>query len=248
MDKNIIVLKYHNNFAENLSNYAYGKILEKNSNCCCVYENDPDKRNNFEFLMNDFNLECNYLSKTRTDELARKSGYMDYSEINSKRIKKSRVADINLIMPSEADKITDDIKCLFNFQNREFIVNHDILEDIFSHNSIGLYISKDDLPDVKFINAAIKRLNKYIKQPKLYIFSEHIFEIDDSICARFLNLSDWREEFYFLQNCKHKIIHGINESYSVGFWASILSNKPFYYVVHSKKLRPSKKFINWIAI
>ena len=63
-----------------------------------------------------------------------------------------------------------------------------------------------------------------------------------------LDLGDWREEFYFLMQCKHKIIHCTQNSYSEGLWASVLNGKNYFYVAFDKKLKPSKKFHNWIAV
>ncbi len=248
MDKNLILLKYQTNFADNLSNFAYGKIIENNANCTCVYENDPILRTQFEEFMNYFNIKCNFISKSRASALENKRKYMDYSDINANRLKMSKIADIKMIQPSDTDKITDEIKNFLKFKNTDFIVNYDILEKITSTNSIGLYLSPEESIEVNYINKAVLRLNKYLKQPKLFIFSKKRYELDDIMTVEYLSDYSWQEEFYFLQNCKHKIIYGTNNSYSQGFWASVLSQYKSGYVIYSNKLKHTKKLNNWIAI
>ena len=73
MDSKLAVLEYHDNFADNFSTYAYGKILQTRYSYNCVYANSPKEREKFEDCMDNFNLDYNFISKSRVDKILRKS-------------------------------------------------------------------------------------------------------------------------------------------------------------------------------
>jgi len=75
-NQNLILLKYQDNFADNLSTYAYGNILSKANNKKMFYENNTEKRMNFEAKMQDFNLDYDYISANREKEISKKSFQM----------------------------------------------------------------------------------------------------------------------------------------------------------------------------
>jgi len=248
MDKNLVVLEYQDNFADNFSTYAYGKIVENKFSHNCVYENTTSKRQHFENIMSNFNLSYSFISKSRVDKIENKSPYLDYKDFDLKRLEKDKIVTLNQFRINDIDYLNKDIKASFDFINTDFIKNHDILEEIISNNAIGLYINQNDVINFEYIKSAAKRLNKYIKHPILYIFSKGIKELDINIKYRIIDLHDWREEFYFLKSCRHKIIHCTKYSYSEGLWASILSDNEFGYVVYSKEMYEGEKIKNWFAV
>lgn len=248
MDKKIVVIEYQDSFADNFSNFAYSKIMENKFDIECFYENSTKDRMNFERKMKNFNMDYSYISRSRANNIAKTSRLIDIKDLNLNKIKNNKVLNLCHFRIDDIRYITDDIKSMFNFANIDFIVNHDILENIVSSNSIGLYINKDDKADLRYIKDATKRLNKYIKHPKLFIFSRKQINIDSYIDYEIVQIYDWREEFYFLKSCKHKIIHCSDLSYSEGFWASILNNKSYYYTVFDKKLKTHNKFKNWLSV
>jgi hypothetical protein len=68
----------------------------------------------------------------------------------------------------------------------------------------------------------------------------------DVLQQSIVNLYDWREEFYFLTNCKHKIILNSANSYSEGFWASVLNEKSYNLNVIESEIKTRKIRPNWI--
>lgn len=248
MDKNLVLLEYKDNFADNFSVYAYGKIAQEKFNALPCRQNSTNVRKIFEDTMKDFNLKNLYVSNNRVNEIVKKSQFMDYSDFNRKNLKKDRIIGLNHFKTDDIEYITDDIINDFKFNNLNFIKNYDILETINTTNSIGLYINEYDEPDYLYIENALKRLNKYIKQPKLYVFCKCDLDLNSPIPYEILNSTDWREEFYFLMSCKHKIIHCSEKSYSEGFWAAILSKNKFGYVVINKNHKTSKAYNRWISL
>ena len=142
----------------------------------------------------------------------------------------------------------------FDFSTSSFLLNFDILEEINQEQSIGLYISDKDFQDNSidwgFIYSATKRINKYIKKPKLYIFGpKQIKEfIKSEINFKIINNLNWKEEFYLLKECKHKIIISNRNSYSKNLWASILNKKYDGIRTYSKNEYSKNLNRNWLAI
>ena len=248
MDSKLAVLKYHNSFADNFSTYAYGKILANKFSHCCVYENSVKERSRFESDMDNFNLDYTYVSKTRVDKIYNRKGLFNLNELHSKNINSDRFISYPHYNIKDIGYINSDIKKEFEFKNLDFIRNYDILEEINASNSIGLYINKSDSIDKKFIEKSFFRLNKYIKRPFLYIFCANEIKLNYMINYKRVSLNDWREEFYFLRKCKHKIIHCSKNSYSEGFWASILGNNDFSYVTYDKRLQNSYYLNRWLKV
>ncbi len=257
--ENIIILEYQENFADNLSSIVYGKILEKNTNLQCFYENDTKKRLGFENFMSNFSMNYNYISTSRVKKLTESAFLKNKLYVNSKKIKKelnnknlkNKIINLKYFSISDIELIPKEVINMIKFNKYDFLINHDILEDIKNCQSIGLYINENDIDKINsdFIYEATKRLNKYIKQPKLYVFTKKkIQNINSFINYEIINLLDWREEFYFLTNCKHKIILNTKNSYSEGFWAAIISQKEYSINIYDKKLKSDKKLKNWIGV
>lgn len=250
---NLIILEYQEDFCENFTSFAYGKILENRTNAKCFYENNPSKRNKFELKMKYFNIETNFISTNRVKSITKKAlNYEKIDKIKNKiqncliDLKHFRIRDLNLI--------TDEIKEKFNFSNNNFIISYDILEDIESTQSVGLYISEEDLLnnkiDFEYIYNATKRINKYIKKPKLFIFAPSKIKtmIKSDIDYKIVNYLNWSEEFYLLKQCKHKIIPNYGKSYTKTFWASVLNSKYYSINTYSKKEYNKNINKNWISI
>ena len=247
MDRdNIIVLKYQDNFADNLSSIAYALILKNKFAINYFWENDLKQRTCFENLMSNFNLDYSFVSKTRVDLI--RNRIVQENDFTNK-FKKDKFLNINHFKIDDIDKITNDIKEMFCFKDVSFIKNFDILEDIVSNQSIGLYVNKFDFDiNYDFISKATKRLNKYIKNPVLFVFSSSNFELKTDINYKTIQLNDWMEEFYFLTQCKHKIILSSIASYSEGLWSAILNENDLNYVIYEKNNKCKNKKRNWIAI
>lgn len=258
MKENFVILNYHENFADNLSAIAYSKILEEKSGTSCCYENKTIPRTKFEEKMAYFDVDYKFISSARVEMLTKKANNINKYHINSKDISKKRIKSgiINLkhFNIDDVKFLPNNIVSSFDFKDTDFVVNHDILEEILSQNSIGLYIDEFDANqeniDLNYIKKATKRLNKYIKKPKLFIFSKNSLNFDLDLCVDYkvLNIRDWKEEFYFLKSCKHKIILNTNNSYSNGFWAALINEKEYYYNVYDKKLNQKTQRKNWIAV
>ncbi len=257
-DENVVIIEYQDNFAHNLSNYAYGKILEENSNLKCCYINNPKQRDTFEKTMENFNLNLNYISLPRVNSLQKRSffnrkKYFLYKDFRKRINKKKKNSFLNLtnFKIDDLKYISDDIRHSLFFSKKDFIISYDILEKITQSNSIGLYIDKNDENiDFDFINRAQVRINKYVKKPMLFIFTKKNpdLKIKKYIDIEFINFLDWREEFYFLTNCKHKIILNSNLSYSEGLWAAYLGLKDYSINIYDKRFNQKVKNKNWIAI
>ena len=258
----LIILKYQDNFADNFTSIAYGKILEKISNRKCCFENTTSKRATFENKMTNFNAKIDYISSARINKITQESYFLTRLLIDEKNIQKelkkkkakNNIIDLKYFKIDDIKYLTPEIKKLFEFENLEFIKNYDILENIQNSQSIGLYLNKDDIEnnkiDYDFIYNATKRLNKYIKKPKLYVFTNIEIEnkFNSFIDYKIINIKDWREEFYFLSNCKHNIIPNTNNSYSTNFWASQINTKSYSIIAYDKKTKATAKNKTFIAI
>lgn len=259
----LLILEYQENFADNLSIYAYGKILEKHQKRKCFYENNTKKRVEFENTMSNFNLECGYISTGKVKSIAKDA--LNYNrilvdekkinkEIKSKKIKNNKILNLKHFKIDDIEYITQDILKSIEFNNYNFVKNYDLLEEISTNNSIGLYINENDIlsqkVDWQYIENSIKRLNKYIKKPILYVFTSKNIEekINTIIPVKYIDLKDWKEQFYFLATCKHKILINSPSSYSIIFWAIMLNNKDYYLKTFDKNLKVKNKPLNWIAI
>jgi len=257
----ILVLDYQNNFADNLSEIAYGTIIKENSNCKYYFENDTLKRKNFESKISNFNVDIEYISKNRVSSITNKSYLFSRKLINKNSIKRDifkktdndNILNIRHFKIDDINLVTKNLKENFSFNNKDFIVNHDILDEIKSTNAIGLYINSLDKDEIneEFIINAVKRLNKYLKKPVLYIFSNSSINISYSRldCKyKLLNLYDWREEFYFLTQCRNKIINSSENSYSESVWSTVLKPFSFGITVFDKNLNVKNIPNNWIAV
>lgn len=206
-------------------------------------------------------MEYNYISSARVKKISnnalkKNKSYIDNLIIDKKISEKkitNKILNLKHFKIKDIDYISDKIKDMLKFNRYDFLINHDILENILNTQSIGLYINENDILNKKekdFIYQATKRLNKYIKKPKLYIFSKKDIsnEIKFYVDYEIINLNDWREEFYFLTCCKHKIILNTKNSYSEGFWSAILNQKDYTINIYDKKLQDKKARKNWIAI
>lgn len=244
MNNKLLLIKYQDNLADNLSAYAQAKIIAQDTQYKCCYENTSKLRDDFEKKMSCFNLECYYISKNRANDI----NSMAKDKI-SKYSSKNFYLNLKQFKIDNISKITTELLSEFNFKNTDFLFNYDLLEEIKSENSIGLYINNSDKIQENYIKKATKRLNKYLKNPKLYIFSQNnIYQnLNIDIDYKCINLSNDKEEFYLLTCCKHKIIHNSPNSYSHGFWASILNQKEYNFVIFDKKLKVKNKKHNWIA-
>lgn len=257
MDDDLILLEYHDNFADNISTLAYCDILKKNIKTKCCYENLTYKREHFEHDMSNFSFEYNFTSTARIKKMIDNAYNLNKFYIsnktiaNSKKIKKG-ILNLKHFQIDDSKLLTKNFIEKIKFNNTDFIKNHDVLEEILQNNSIGMYINSKDINkiDYNFIKKAAKRLNKYLKKPILYIFSKNLDETKLDLCINYkiINLSDWREEFYFLKSCKHKIILNLENSYSQNFWASIISEKSYCYCVYDKSLQQKSIKNNWIPI
>lgn len=252
MNKNVIIVKYQDNFADNMSSYALAKIIEKQTGEKICYENKPTLRNNFEKNMTNFNMSYNFISSTRINEISKKA--FELNKMNSKiptknKLIKAKKFEYNYIKYLDNEIIKD-----FDFKNKDFIVNFDILEQITNKNSIGLYINAQDIEnnniDYDYITRSVKRLNKYIKHPKLFIFSSANIKIQGNLMMEYeiISTEDWREEFYFAKKCKHNILLNSQHSYSLGLWAALTNQKEYYYTAYDKKLKCKNLPKNWIGI
>ena len=204
-----------------------------------------------------FDNEYKYISTNQAQNIATSAFIANKVYINQKQAikrKKPKNGIINIAQfrPEDSSFLTEELLNSFRFKDLNFIKSHDILEEINNQNSIGLYIDKNDInlseANINFIKNATKRLNKYLKNPKLYIFTQKRIEIDTCIENENLILSDWKEEFYFLISCKHKIILNTKHSYSNGLWATLLNQKDYYYAVFDKNRLNKKHKINWIGL
>lgn len=257
MEENLILLEYQDNFADNITTLAYCDILKKNSNIKCCYENITKKRDIFEKNMSNFSFDYMFTSSARIKKAINGANSVNKFYLSNKELKKPRkikkgIINLKHFQIDDYALLNDEFINKINFNNTDFIKNHDILEEINQNSSIGMYINTKDINelDYNFIKKAAKRLNKYVKKPILYIFCKNNNFNDFDICInhKIINLSDWREEFYFLKSCKHKIILNLANSYSQNFWAAKISEKSYYYNIFDKSLSKNNIKNNWIGI
>ncbi len=263
MRKNsLLILDYQENFADDFSIIAYAKIMKKqNSNLKYFYENKTFKRSKFEECMSNFNfdfdVDFDYISSKKVKDIAQKSYFLNNMFLKNEKMFNKYVRN-NVLSKThfeinDIEFITNEIKSLFSFKTFGFVKNHDILDDINSCSSIGMFVSKDDeLSDIDldFVKNSLNRLNKYLKQPKLFIFSKNKnIKIDTHIEYEIVDLLDWREEFYFLSLCRHHIVLDTKNSYSKNLWASIINKKDYCYTLYKKsKDIDIKKVHNWLFV
>lgn len=250
----LVVLDYSENFADNFSTIAYGKILEKNLNLKCCYENKPLNRIKIEKFISYFNTDINFVPINRIEEISKKAYFFNNLFFDKKHIYKKMTKNNVIIQKhfnlNDISLIDENIKNDFKFNNIDFIKNYDILDKITSTGSIGLYLSKlDEINDdtKKFIYKATKKLNKYIKRPKLFIFSRNKnLNLNSFVDFEIIDLFDWKEEYYFLSNCKHKIVPNLKYSYSANFWAAVTNQKDYFYVACENKNKKVMMPFNWL--
>lgn len=237
----LVLIEYQDNFANNLTNYAYSKILEDKYNLNCCYSNNLDKRRKFEDKMSCFNFDCKFISPIRFEQISKKA--FENNKVYLSKPKKNQVINPKKFDLKDIDLLNSKILDEMDFKNTDFIKNYDILEEIKAQNSIGLVLENNY--DNKYLEKAINRLNKYIKKPKLYIFKSNDVELDFKINVDYkcLNIEDYREKFYLLKSTKHKII-----TTQESVWAAILSHKDYNFIIYDKKSYPKFKKANWLAI
>ncbi|MBQ4646900.1 MAG: hypothetical protein IJB79_06095 [Candidatus Gastranaerophilales bacterium] len=251
MGEKFNLIKYHTNFCDNLSAYAYSEILSQKTGIKCYYENNTISRNMLEKQMSHLDLELNFLSINRVKEISKKANELNNIYLNKKISKKhSHYINTGMFNINDISYLSNEIINKLQFKNTDFLINHDILEEISTTNSIGIYIDKNDDIDFDFINRALKRLNKYIKQPKVFIFSSNskLKNQDLYLNYKIINIDDFKEEFTLLKSCKHKIILNTKNSYSEGFWAAVFNQKEYCLNVYDKKIKVKRKLKNWIGV
>lgn len=228
MDK-IVLIEYEKEFINNLSNYIYAQALE-NKGYTCYYKNITNERINFEDKMKNLNLKCKFLSPSR----------LKFDKVISNK---------NITIESMLN-IDESVLSSLKFTNLNFLLNYDILEEIKQTNSIGFYLNENDINElsIEFLTNALKRLNKYLIKPKLFIFSKSNFDIPYEINYKFINIKNKNEEFYLLKNCKHKIIANLGKSQKVTFLASLINKNDCNYVAYESKFAKKVKYKNWIKI
>lgn len=247
----IVLVKYQDNFADNFTAYAYSKIIEKNLGTKCCWENNSKARNDFENKMSCFSMDCDYISSARVQKIANRANNLNKIYLNKR---KNKIIDKKLFNLDDCRFLTDEIINDFRFENLDFLQNFDVLEKIKTRNSVGLFVSSFDIDsqmiDIDYISRATKRLNKYLKKPKLFIFCDKnkSFEFDSQIDYEFIFQEDYKEGFYMLKSCRHKIILNCQNSYSQALWAAMLNESPFGYCVFDKKLKTKYKKERWLFV
>ncbi len=262
MDRNLLILDYQEDFADDFSALAYAKIIKnQNNNLKYFYENKTQKRAKFEEYMSNFNFDFDsdfdFISSKKVKDIAQKAFYLNNLCLKNKKKFKKYVKNIFLTKKyfdiNDLEFINNEIKSMFSFKTFEFVKDYDILDKITSKSSIGVFVSSKDKftkDDEDFIISSLNRLNKFLKQPKLFIFSKNKnIKIDTFADYEIVDLLDWREEFYFLSLCKHHIILNKENSYSKNLWASVINKKDYCYTVcKNQKNIDTKKFHNWLFI
>ncbi len=247
------LIKYQKNFADNFTSYVYGRILEQKYSENCCFENITSKRKLFEEKMMYFNFDCKYTSILKVEDITSFALKLNDEKKFNNKVKYNFI-ERKFFSPDDTIYLTDDIKNELAFKNLDFIKDYDILDDIVSSNSIGIYINIDDiennLVDFNFIKNALLRLNKYLKKPILYVFSKSKcdFDFDEIMQYKVLDIQDWKQEYYFLSKCAHKIVLSAPKSYSINFWAAILNEKDYNYVVFDLKNHYKKSKRNWLKV
>lgn len=251
-----VILDYQENFTDNFSTIAYAKILENIENVKCFYKNADCDRGDFEKKLQNFSVDFDFVSSKKASDIVSTSYFLNRLFLKNKKlfdkcVKNNVISKKNFDVDDEIF-LDDTILSNFKFKNTDFIKNFDILDNILTQNSIGLYISnKDKLnsKDYKFIQNSIERLNKYIKNPKLFIFTANEnFKLETFVDYFVINLFSWKEEYYFLSRCKHHIVLNKSNSFSLNFWASVVHNREYSYRVLDKNTKINKKIAHNILL
>jgi len=257
MNKNLIILEYQNNFADNISQLAYKNIIENNSHSKCYFENITENRKTFENKMSYFSFDYDFISSAKVQNIVNNAHNLNKLYISRKEIRKNKkikngILNLAHFQIEDRNFLSDDFINQIKFNSHDFVKSYDILENITTTSSIGLYINKNDVNSINytFIKNAVSRINKYVKKPILYIFCENNItkNLNLNIDFKVISTIDWKEEFYLLKSCKHKIIPNLTNSYSQNYWAAILNEKEYLYVVYDKNLKQKVDKLNWIEI
>ena len=248
-NNSIVLISPNESLIGFLNSYLIKEIIEKNSNSKCFLINDPSFRKNLEDKLKFFDIDFNYISIKKFND------FKNENMFKIKKFKKTlnlgkilRIKNKNLYLEEpyidfkDRKYLTKELTKKLNFIELSFVKNYDILENINNSTSIGLYINLIDLENnlinKDFILNATKRLNKYLKQPKLYIFSKNINaeEIKSEIDFEILKLDNEYEEFYFYQKCKNKIILNAKNSSNFSIFNSLISSNRNIYFENNNKL------------
>ncbi|MFA7658462.1 MAG: alpha-1,2-fucosyltransferase [Candidatus Gastranaerophilaceae bacterium] len=124
------------------------------------------------------------------------------------------------------------------FKNLDFIQNQDIFKELRQKNSVSIHIRCGDYINdsknekiynvctMKYYQSAIKYILERVENPAFYVFSDDIAWVvrnfKPDVDVKILNIENWQEDFYFMQNCKHNII--ANSSFS--WWGAWLNSNP----------------------
>lgn len=204
-------------------------------------EFDDYKIRNYE--LSNFNIdenaasleEINYLKKKK---LFKKTYFKEKKfnfNPNILKIKKSAYLEGYWQSEKYFQDFETEIKNDFTFKNLNFIKNQDIFDEILNTESVSVHIRLGDYLSEKnkkiyyickneYYENAMEYILQNTKNPVFYIFSDNIDLVENnykfSFPVKILKTSNWQEDFYFMQNCKHNIIP--NSSFS---WAAAWLNK-----------------------
>ncbi len=242
MDK--IIVNLIGGVGNQMFQYALGYVVSKITGfelCVDLSSYENYKVRNFE--LNKFNIDIKLAEKYECDLLNRKhffkkTLYKDKKKIfyrNVLKIKHS--AYLKGFWQSEkyfAD-FKDDIFSLFEFKDKNFIVNQDLLEDIKNSNAVSInlrlgdYINNNENKRIHFVckkdyySNALKYISQKVDNPKYFVFSDDIDGSKEFLPQGYdfvyANTANWQEDMYFMTQAKHNIV--ANSSFS--WWAAWLN-------------------------
>jgi len=253
---NKIITQLNGGLGNQFFQYAVAKAIAINNNLELSFDINELISYTFRgYDLNNFNIEENFACDDEITQLKRKRVFKRtyFKEKRGKfmpevlKIKNS--AYLQGFWQSEKyfKTVSDVIRKDFTFKNLDFIKNQPILDEIKQTNAVSIsvrckdYIENPETAKVhnvcsmQYYKDAIQYMKKNVENPIFYIFSDDIewvkenFKFDEPVVLP--NTSNWQEDLYFMQNCKHNIV--ANSSFS--WWAAWLNQNPDKIVVAPKK-------------
>ena len=263
MDK--IVVNLIGGVGNQMFQYALGYVISKKTGFELLLDlsayNDYKTRNfelnNFSFDYKIANIED--FSELNKKHFLKKTLYKDKKKtFDSSVLKIKNSAYLKGFWQSEkyfADYRSDILK-VFEFKNKNFIKNVELLSDVQNSNSVsvnlrlGDYVTNEVNRRVHFVCKkeyyanALKYIAQKVDNPKFFVFSDDLEGakeyLPDGYDYIFADTANWQEDMYFMSQAKHNIV--ANSSFS--WWAAWLNQNPDKVVVAPSKWFTDEAKIN----
>lgn len=247
-----VIVKISDGLGNQMFQYAFGLSLEKKCNAKVYFDTsffDEDKKRNYE--LGNFRLKlkntnnwwlrlCKFLRCKKVKEIKEKKDSIYFEDFYN-------VKSYNLYIGyfqtyKYFDNYRNDILKAFELKTPLNEENEKMLKKIKSSNSVSLHVRRTDylykeelkirgVCDLDYYGKAIKYIEKNIKAPHFFVFSDDIAWCLEHLKFQskytFVDINDAQSgyfDMFLMKNCKHNII--ANSSFSWwGAWLNEHNNK-----------------------